>query len=112
MQRAKTKRSQFEPSSIPHPFLQELVFTHEFRGGTQGVSGLVPGVCLNPHSPSPLPRPGSAFHRTENFGRGRGVNSDVTSTQGGALMRLPWATIGDPFRVEDCGGVQNFFKLT
>ncbi len=32
---------------------------------------------------------------------GRGVIRDVTLTQGGVLLRLPWATLCRPYRAEN-----------
>ena len=42
------------------------------------------------------------FTEVKNLGGdGEGPTAAVASTQGGVLTRLPWATIGDPFRVEN-----------
>ena len=55
----------------------------------------------------PLPALGARFTGLEDLGQGKGVNSDLASTQGGALTRLPWATIRSPLRAENSLGVRS-----
>ncbi len=55
----------------------------------------------NPHSPFPLsPALGAYFAVSWDFEAGERASTDGTSTQGGALRRLPWARIRSPFRAK------------
>ena len=80
----------------------QLSMSHIFLAGHRGSQRLLPNACFNP--PLPFPSPPlwervSPNPRTPR--RGRGGNSDVHSPQGGALRRLPWATIRGPYRAEN-----------
>ena len=57
--------------------------------------------------PLHFPSLGARFTGLEDFGQGKGVNSDLASTQGGALTRLPWARIRSPLRAENSLGVRS-----
>jgi hypothetical protein len=89
------------------PSSSKLALTPKTIGWTRRVSASVPRVRTNPHSPvlsPPLWERASPDLNTTR--RGRGVNSDVASTQGGALTHWPWATIRRPFRAENRLGVR------
>ena len=76
--------------------------THKSLGWTQRVSDAVPQATINPHSPFPLsPAQEGVSPELNTLERGRGANAAITTTQGGALTRWPWATIHRLFKTEN-----------
>jgi hypothetical protein len=85
------------------------VLTHKSLGWTQRVSASVNRATINPHSPFPLsPAQEGVSPELNTLERGRGANAAITTTQGGALTRWPWATIRRPsgLKTGSLSGVQ------
>ena len=88
-------------TEIALPSLDKLILTHKCASGHGGYWVRSQGDSQRPPLPFPSPplwEPILPCRETST--RGRGANRDGTSTQGGALRRLPWATFRCPFRAE------------
>jgi len=84
----------------PHP--DRMILTHKSGRSTQGVSGSALGHRSEPPLPFPSPpRWKRVSPDLKTSRRGRGGKREVTCTQGGALRRLPWATVLRPSGAEN-----------